>query len=76
MNNMNPAKTSSEKGALQNLIDKVFQLKNQKRNSLALAIDWVKRNRVEGSGILVHHLSGDVTPEVTGYLIASLDNAG
>ena len=48
----------------------------KKRNSLEKAIDWVKNHRITNSGIVVHHKTKDVTPEVTGYLITSLYHAG
>lgn len=47
-----------------------------KHTSLRKAIDWVKNNRIFDSGIVVHHKTKNVTPEVTGYLITSLYNAG
>lgn len=47
-----------------------------KKTSLEKAIGWVKKNRIPGSGVVVHHKTKDVTPEVTGYLIESLYNAG
>jgi len=47
-----------------------------KRSSLQRAVDWVKKNRISNSGVVVHHKTKDVTPEVTGYLITSLYNAG
>lgn len=47
-----------------------------KRTSLQMAVDWVKNNRISESGIVVHHKTKNVTPEVTGYLITSLYNAG
>jgi malonyl-CoA O-methyltransferase len=46
------------------------------RSSLQKAIDWVKKHRIENSGIVVHHKTNNVTPEVTGYLIPSMYNAG
>src|SRR3989338_10205797 len=47
-----------------------------KRSSLRKAVDWVKRHRVNKGGIAVHHQTKEVTPEVTGYLIKSLYDAG
>ena len=47
-----------------------------KRSSLRKAVDWVKRHRVNKGGIAVHHQTQEVTPEVTGYLIKSLYDAG
>lgn len=47
-----------------------------KRSSLRKAVDWVKRHRVSKGGIVVHHQTKEVTPEVTGYLIKSLYDAG
>lgn len=47
-----------------------------KRSSLEKAVDWVKNHRIHNSGIVAHHKSKQVTPEVTGYLIVSLFNAG
>jgi malonyl-CoA O-methyltransferase len=47
-----------------------------RRTSLQKSIDWVKDHRVANSGIVVHHKTKTVTPEVTGYLITSLYNAG
>lgn len=47
-----------------------------KISSLEKAVDWVKNHRMHNSGIVVHHKSRQVTPEVTGYLIVSLFNAG
>jgi malonyl-CoA O-methyltransferase len=58
----------SIKNRIQTLMDK--------RSSLQKAVDWVKNNRIPGSGIVVHHKTKNVTPEVTGYLITSLYNAG
>lgn len=46
-----------------------------RKTSLQKAIDWVKKNKVPHSGIAVHHKTKLVTPEVTGYLIASLYDA-
>ena len=43
---------------------------------LQRALEWVKDHRVPHSGIVVHHKTRTVTPEVTGYLITSLYNAG
>ncbi len=57
------------------LLEKIQQL-GDKRTSLQKAVDWVKRNRIPGSGIVVHHKTKVVTPEVTGYLIESLYDAG
>src|SRR5208283_1025061 len=45
-------------------------------NSLQKAISWVKRYRIPNSGIVAQHKTKIVTPEVTGYLIPSLYNAG
>jgi malonyl-CoA O-methyltransferase len=49
-----------------------------KKNGMHLknAIDWVKKYRVPGSGIPVHHDTKLITPEVTGYLIPSLYDSG
>jgi malonyl-CoA O-methyltransferase len=44
--------------------------------ALERAIGWVKKNRLAGGGIAVHHKSQIATQEVTGYLIPSLVNAG
>lgn len=57
---------------IKNLLQKIFD----GRTSLQKAVDWVKNNRVGTTGIVVHHLTKDLTPEVTGYLIESLYNAG
>src|SRR4051812_26445409 len=40
------------------------------------AVAWVKKHRLPGSGVPVHHKSQIATQEVTGYLIPSLLNAG
>ena len=40
------------------------------------AIQWVKNNRIPGSGIRSNHKQDLVTPEVTGYLIDSLNRIG
>jgi hypothetical protein len=40
------------------------------------AVCWVRQNRLASGGIAVHHKSELATPEVTGYLIPSLLNAG
>jgi len=40
------------------------------------ALDWVRRHRAPGGGIVVHHRTTDATQEVTGYLIPTLMNAG
>lgn len=45
-------------------------------SALERAVGWVKRNRVAGGGIAVHHKSQIATQEVTGYLIPTLVNAG
>lgn len=45
-------------------------------NSLQKAISWIKRYRIPGSGIVAQHKTKVVTPEVTGYIITSLYNAG
>ena len=55
-----------------NQLRKVFD----RRTSLQKAIDWIKRHRVPNDGILAHHRTKDVTPEVTGYIITSLYNVG
>lgn len=47
-----------------------------KRSSLRKAVDWVKRHHIHKGGIVVHHQTKEVTPEVTGYLIKSLYDAG
>jgi hypothetical protein len=47
-----------------------------RRNSCQKAVDWIKRHRVAGNGILAHHRTQDVTPEVTGYIIKSLYDVG
>lgn len=47
-----------------------------KETPLEKAIGWVKKYRIPGGGIPVHHSSGQVTQEVTGYLIPSLYEAG
>ena len=58
------------------------ELKNQwfkltvRGNSLQKAISWVKRYRIPNSGIVAQHKTKTVTPEVTGYLIPTLYNAG
>ena len=44
--------------------------------ALEKAVRWVKRKRQPGSGIVAHHKTTTVTPEVTGYLIPSLYRAG
>lgn len=59
---------TSIKGRIQKFVDK--------RTSLQKAVDWIKNNRIPNSGIAVHHKTKNVTPEVTGYLITSLYNAG
>jgi malonyl-CoA O-methyltransferase len=46
------------------------------RTPVERAIEWVKDHRIPNSGVVVHHKTRNVTPEVTGYLIASLYNAG
>jgi malonyl-CoA O-methyltransferase len=43
---------------------------------LERAVCWVRQNRLASGGIAVHHKSELATPEVTGYLIPSLLNAG
>ena len=43
---------------------------------LQKAIQWVKNNRVPGSGIKQSHNADLITPEVTGYLIDSLYRVG
>jgi malonyl-CoA O-methyltransferase len=40
------------------------------------AIQWVRNNRIPGSGIRASHKKDAVTPEVTGYLIDSLWRVG
>jgi malonyl-CoA O-methyltransferase len=46
------------------------------RSPLQKAVGWIKNNRIPKSGIKVHHKTKTVTPEVTGYIISSLYNAG
>jgi len=58
------------------LLKNYIQKFTDNRTSLEKAIDWVKKNRIPNSGIVVHHKTKDVTPEVTGYMITSLYNAG
>ncbi len=45
------------------------------KKCLQKAIQWVKNNRLPGSGIRSNHKQDLVTPEVTGYLIDSLYRA-
>ena len=45
-------------------------------SSLQKAINWVERHRIGKTGIAVHHKTRELTPEVTGYLIESLYDAG
>ncbi len=56
------------------LIKKMQNLTDH-RNSLQKAVDWVKKHRVGNTGIVVHHKTKEITPEVTGYLIKSLYDA-
>ncbi len=58
------------------MINKLFNKMIGRSSSLDKAIDWVKKNRIDNTGIVVHHETEDLTPEVTGYLIESLYNAG
>ena len=46
------------------------------KECLRKAIQWVKNNRLPGSGIRSNHKQDLVTPEVTGYLIDSLYRVG
>lgn len=46
------------------------------KSPLDKAIEWVKSHHLLGNGIVVHHKTEQVTPEVTGYLIETLFNAG
>lgn len=46
------------------------------RSSLEKAIDWVKSHRIGHTGIVVHHKTENVSPEVTGYIIDTLYRAG
>jgi len=46
-----------------------------KRTSLQKAIDWIKKHRINDSGIAVHNKTNKVSQEVTGYIIGSLFNA-
>lgn len=55
---------------------KKMQNLTDRRNSLQKAVEWVKKHRVGKEGIVVHHKTKNVTPEVTGYLIKSLYDAG
>ena len=57
-------------------IKEKIQKVTDKRSSLQKAIDWIKRHRIPGSGIVVHHKTTNVTEEVTGYIINSLYRAG
>ncbi len=47
-----------------------------KKSGLEKAIGWIKKHRIGKTGIVVHHKTKDLTPEVTGYLIESLYKAG
>lgn len=47
-----------------------------KRSSFQKAIDWIKHHRIPDSGIVVHHKTRNVSPEVTGYIIDTLYRAG
>src|SRR3989338_668474 len=47
-----------------------------KKTALDRAIGWIKKHRIGNAGIVVHHKTKELTPEVTGYLIESLYNAG
>lgn len=58
-----------------NIIEKVTRLFDR-RSSLQKAVDWIKNHRVPNDGILAHHKTKDVTPEVTGYIIKSLYDVG
>lgn len=46
------------------------------KTSFEKGIDWIKNNRIQNGGIRVHHRTNSVTPEVTGYIIPTLFNAG
>ncbi len=46
------------------------------KECLRKAIQWVKNNRIPGSGIRANSKTDAVTPEVTGYLIDSLYRIG
>ncbi len=48
----------------------------EKKSALEKAIGWVKRHRAGKTGVVVHHKTKDLTPEVSGYLIGSLVKAG
>jgi malonyl-CoA O-methyltransferase len=58
------------------MLDAIKSLLSGNKTPLKKAIIWVKNNRIDNTGIVVHHLTEDLTPEVTGYLIESLYNAG
>lgn len=58
-----------------NIIKKLTSIFDR-RTSLQKAVDWIKRHRVPNDGILAHHKTKDVTPEVTGYIIKSLYDVG
>ena len=53
-----------------------IQKSMDKRSSLQKAVDWIKNHRIPNSGIVVHHKTKTVTPEVTGYIIESLYHVG
>jgi malonyl-CoA O-methyltransferase len=46
------------------------------RSSVDKAVEWVRANRLPGSGIRPHHKSSVETMEVTGYLIPTLKAVG
>jgi malonyl-CoA O-methyltransferase len=58
-----------------NLINQIQKAVDQ-RSSLEKALAWVYNHRIRESGVVVHHQTKNVTPEVTGYLITSLYNSG
>ncbi|MBL8013992.1 MAG: terpene cyclase/mutase family protein [Candidatus Omnitrophica bacterium] len=58
-----------------NIIEKLTSMFDR-RSSLQKAVDWIKNHRVPNDGILAHHKTKDVTPEVTGYIIKSLYDVG
>lgn len=53
-----------------------LRLNSLRKTPIEKAVRWIKNHRIPGDGIVCHHKTKTVTPEVTGYIIDSLYRVG
>ena len=58
------------------LLMQKLNMNNPKGTPMQKAVGWIKNHRIPNSGIVVHHKTKTVTPEVTGYIIDTLYRVG